>query len=71
MDSTAFKAGQMVRYFNHVAGYDIGTLRITEIGKEVIRAFDPESKMKRPREFTFRLDGSATWSSNLSITPLP
>lgn len=59
-----FEVGESVNYRNHVAGYEIFPLTVTNITETVITA-----KSEKGGTFTFDpATGVADWSPNLSIS---
>lgn len=63
MDPNRFVIGERVIYRNHVTEQAIGLLEVTDISDEFVSA----RTFFGSKQFKFNLDGTATWSSNLSI----
>lgn len=67
MDPNRFVVSERVMYVNHVTGENLGTLVVQSVsgGFVIARPFFGGKEKK------FNLDGTATWSSNLSIRHEP
>lgn len=64
MNPNRFVIGERVNYVNHVTGEHHGLLEIVDVGMKKITA----KRFFGEKTFTFKPDGVATWSCNLSIT---
>lgn len=60
-----FAVGDNVQYWNHVADYNIATLQVQSVDDAHVTA--ASKYFNNGEAYTFRLDGIATWSGNLSI----
>ena len=64
MEPSRFCVSERVIYRNHVTGENLGLLEVVAVDDETITA----RKFFGAQTFTFKPDGVATWSCNLSIT---
>lgn len=67
MKTTQFAAGDRVQYWNHVTRRKIGILEVVSVKNRFVYT---TPCLPDGRNFSFHLDGRATWSSNLSISAI-
>jgi hypothetical protein len=63
MNPARFVIGERVLYRNHVTGENHGLLEVVAVDEKTVTA----RKFFGSHTFTFKPDGVATWSCNLSI----